>query len=217
MTVQHTQHELAAEPQLTSTSRHSDYQKQMWEREFWRQQRNIDVAGDSNEPTVLAENHNSSGQLPVEQNPFVYSGALSAGDTGGLYGPVSSVPIAADSTRNSSAELSTNRQANQVVGASMYLQPVDEKSPLSVKSSTASSANAERSFAKGMLQVYEDNACIWLGDQTLKNDRSFMKQLKEAVNFFGLKLKRLVINGTEMEVVQMKQDLTNTKESDYGS
>ena len=218
MAVQQTGHDLSVERLTSSTAgQSSNYQKQIWEREFWRQQRQIDVSQQSEDSAASPDQQKQSEQFSSQQESSVWSHAETGNDTGRIYKHELHASISEGSRQYVKADTSGNSQVKQVVGISMYIQQRDEViSSGSVRDPTPSSVKADRSFSKGMLQVYEDNACLWLGEQSLKNDRSFMKQLKEAINFFGLKLKRLVISGTEMEVVRMKRDLTNNKESDDG-
>ncbi|WP_428243662.1 hypothetical protein [Gynuella sp.] len=196
--------------------RQPDYQKKLWEQAFWEQQRQIQVDDTSTGGTPMSEQHQ-----PAIQETMTTTASERSGNTATQV-PVlvshphlnltASSPLAAEQP----AVISGRRSA--VASASPGLTINTPVNAATRQPTTASSTatQTQRTLATGMLHTVDEQASVWLGHKALQDDHSLLRQIREALSFFGLKLKRLTIHGTDINRIHMNPDLNPQKESEHG-
>ncbi|AJQ92711.1 hypothetical protein [Gynuella sunshinyii] len=195
--------------------RQPDYQKKLWEQAFWEQQRQIQMNDAENRQTPMPEQqpatkeammptaperiNNTTTQVPVlVSHPHLNLTASS--------------PLAADQD----AVIIGNRSSAASAGPGLTITtPVNAatRQPAAILSTAT---QTQRTLATGMLHTADEEASVWLGHKALQDDHSLLRQIREALNFFGLKLKQLTIHGTGINRIHMNTDLNPQKESEHG-
>ncbi len=193
----------------------SDWQKQQWEQEFWYQQRQFKSDKYSAEDNASVDRYMARDKslIRFSVREGKHSEITEYESKASLSNVIENIHVL------STSEAIDNRSPQK---ATVYMaSPVNHQLDIShIKATKAISYSADsresKALATSMVHLDGENAAVWLGDASLKKKPSFLKKIHEAFSFFGLKLKRLTIHGTQLKSVEMPNSISPEKEKDYG-
>jgi len=184
-----------------STSQYADnysQSKMKWEEEFWKQQRNF-AADDSSESK---NNGAAMANITADQQEASFEANKLLNPQGRVITNMVQSPVSqstANGLKNTTLSvLHSKNQEGQNAGAGYKFANTirSQKSELIMHTTNGNSyTRSSESLKQSMIVANEQSVSVWLGRGKDKDKLGLVNEMKEALSWFGLKLKSLVVSG----------------------
>ena len=175
-------------------------QKQQWEAEFWRQQRQFqseDRPLDTAQRAGAGRNNSAAKLTAAAVGPNRIAAPNAAIQSAVATKPQDQATV----NQLNNRQTVTTSTGTPHAFATHYRTTEPSAVKASVTTATPASL-ASKTLATGLVQLQGNNASVWLGNSALKQQTGFFQRLQQALQFFGLKLHRLTIHGEKVTAVQ---------------
>ena len=189
---------LSARLTTSASGKEGDHRRLVWEREFWRQQRNIERESFQGpqyakpEQVIVTPDRDSSSHIQTSEAELNGSSMFET-SVSAPYSETRQVP-------DISPILLLNAKQQNVMADLKNMRPVSEYSNNAPSKSPPRQPLPYGKQQQSLIQQQNGELSIWSSDEILKTDKQLLHRLKKAITFFGLGLKRLTVSGEEIEL-----------------